>query len=202
MSIGLTENINKLMSSRRLSADELSRRIGLPASTIKKIRNDPSSNPTLQTLITIAAYFKLTVSQLIGETPLEQEKTVRSIPVITWREAVNWRGDPPTYLGRRTTTSDYPFSTFSFSLLITEHDWHHFPKDSALLIDPTLTPKHRDFVLAHKEGQVVPSLKQFLIEDDQIYLKSVIHAQHTIPLTAEHKLLGVIVECKQSLITS
>ncbi len=70
MSEKLCKNLNMLMTEARLNAGELSRRINLPASTIKKIRTHHHSNPTLSTLAPLAKYFSLTISQLVGDEPL------------------------------------------------------------------------------------------------------------------------------------
>ena len=43
----LSDNLNLLMAQSRISASELARNINLPATTIKRIRNQDPVNPTL-----------------------------------------------------------------------------------------------------------------------------------------------------------
>lgn len=199
MTLRLSENINTLMLSKNLSADELSRRTHLPASTIKKIRRDPKSNPTLYTLNILARYFGITISQLVGEIPIE--KPPFRLPVIGWREALNWQIARSTKMGYRIVTTDYPCSKNSFALSVSEDDWKNLPKDTILIIDPTLQAKHRDLALIHKANQTLPQVKQIIFEDNQIYLRSVIHDQHIVPQTNDDMILGIIVETKKSYIT-
>ena len=59
-----------------ISADELARRTGIPASTIKKIRNNNSPNPTLNTLLPLAEYFAVSLGQLVGDEPLPESRTI------------------------------------------------------------------------------------------------------------------------------
>ncbi len=63
----LADNLHKLMSNTRLTASELGRHLNLPAATIKKIRTGENKNPTITTLIPIAKYFNITISELIGD---------------------------------------------------------------------------------------------------------------------------------------
>src|SRR5437868_1736736 len=100
MSEKLSNNLNLLMSEARLNAEELSRRINIPASTIKKIRNNKDANPTLLTLSPLAKYFSLTISQLIGDESFPETRlkgayiinhsALTHIPLITWNEALTW----------------------------------------------------------------------------------------------------------------
>ena len=71
----LCENLNFLMTKNVLNASELARSTGLPASTIKKIRNHDNPNPTLATLRPLAQYFSISLSQLIGDEPLIEDFT-------------------------------------------------------------------------------------------------------------------------------
>ncbi|MDP1925747.1 MAG: hypothetical protein Q8K57_13315 [Thiobacillus sp.] len=47
--------------------------------TIWRILNVPNYAPTLPTLKVLAAYFKLTISQLLGETPLEEDNQTQTL---------------------------------------------------------------------------------------------------------------------------
>lgn len=47
--------------------------------TIWRILNIPDYAPTLPTLKVLASYFKLTISQLLGETPLEEDNQTQTL---------------------------------------------------------------------------------------------------------------------------
>ncbi len=203
----LSDNLNLLMAEIRISADELARRISLPASTIKKIRNRYNPNPTLATLLPLAQFFSVTLGQLVGNEPFpenrmkgrykENIKTARSLPVLHWDEILTWpKQNARAYA---TITSEYAYSDNAYAVMVEAHDWENLFPGTVLLIDPALLPEQRDFVVTYKQGQTEPTLKQVLFDEEQMYLKSVLPSGNIIALLPEHKLLGVVVEFKKQL---
>ena len=203
----LCDNLNLLMSEARLNAEELSRRIGLPASTIKKIRNRESTNPTLATLIPLAQYFSLSVSQLIGDEPFPQSRmkgvyqanteALCYFPLLTWEEAILW---PKTKIKpREMISTEHRYSKDAYALIVQEENWDNLMKGTCLLIDPSLQSEHRDYVIVYKKGQKSPSLKQVLHDEGNIYLKPVVSGYNLVVFNSEYEILGVVVEYKKHL---
>lgn len=203
----LSDNLNSLMQEISISADELGRRIGLPASTIKKIRNRYSPNPTLTTLLPLAKFFSLTLDQLVGIEPLPQTRikgsyqanieTVQHIPVLSWEESITWPKTSDKI--HKTVSTEYSYHKNAFALLVEEDGWENLAKETALLVDPSLKAEHRDFIIVHKEGLKIPCLKQVLYDDDQMYLKPVVQGYNIAILTPDHRILGIVVEYKKYL---
>lgn len=203
----LSENLNLLMTETDISADELGRRTGLPASTIKKIRNYNNPNPTLTSLLPLAKHFAITLSQLVGDEPLPKahaKKTARApkellhhIPILSWREAITW---PATKKQKHTMiSSEHAYHENAYALMVEEDNWENFTEGTALLIHPELKPEHKDFVIVFKQGQNIPTLKQVLFDEDHMYLKAVIQGYNVTAFTAEHVVVGVVVEYKKRL---
>ncbi|MEO8400312.1 MAG: helix-turn-helix transcriptional regulator [Gammaproteobacteria bacterium] len=203
----LSDNLNLLMAEMHISADELGRRTGLPASTIKKIRNRYNPNPTLTTLLPLAEFFSITLGQLVGNEPLseirikgayrENPQTIHHIPILSWEEVTSW---PNTNAQRNNTvTTEFEYHRDAFALVVEEDDWENLAVGTALLIDPSLTAEHRDFIITRKEGQNIPSLKQVLFDEGQMYLKPVVQGYNISIFTPEHKILGIVVEYKKIL---
>lgn len=195
------------MAEARINAEELSRRTGLPASTIKKIRNGDNANPTLSTLSPLARYFSLSISQLIGDEPFPSTRikgsyclnpeTLSYIPLLTWAEAIDW---PATRSHMHATiATEHKYSDSAFALLVEEDGWENLSKDTALLADPALSVDHRDYIIVYKKDQKLPTLKQALFDEGQMYLKPITHQYNITRLTPEHKILGVVVEYKKHL---
>ena len=203
----LSDNLNQLMAEIGISADELARQTGLPSSTIKKIRARSNLNPTLATLIPLAQFFSVTLGQLAGDEPLplvRLKKAARNlpdilyhIPQLSWEDSIRW---PATDIHPEIMlTSEFHHSEYAFALQVEEDGLENLSKNTVLLIEPELTPEHRDFVIVHKDGQKMPALKQVLIDEGQMYLKPLIHGYNVITLTPEHKILGVVTEFKKHL---
>lgn len=194
----LSNNLNFLISETRLNASELARRTGIPASSIKKIRNNDHPNPTLTTLIPLANFFAITISQLIGETPLnlEQAKTPSSqpqIPIISWSETATW--PKLTDTPRAFAAADRIYQN-AFGLIIEENLGEHFRKNSLLIIDSNAQPQSHDYVLTLKNPQTKPSIKQILIEDEHVFLKSLLIDELVAKKEIDVVIAGVVVECR------
>lgn len=196
------------MRETHISADELARRTGIPASSIKKIRNNNNPNPTLTTLIPLAEYFDISLDQFVGKEPIPDTRIpgqyknniekLKRIPIIRWKDAIIWpnvqnKDEYPK------VTSEFDYSTGAYALLVEESEWENLSKGTALLVEPNLKPEHRDFVIIHKKGHIVPTVKQILHDEDQIYLKPIIAGYNITLFSDEHRILGVIVEYKKHL---
>lgn len=70
----LSANLKVLMSLSKINASELARRTGIAQPIIHRLSTGQNTNPKLATIKPIARYFSVTVSQLIGEDPLPNEK--------------------------------------------------------------------------------------------------------------------------------
>lgn len=203
----LSDNLNQLMAEIHISSDELARQTGLPASTIKKIRNRFNLNPTLATLMPLAQFFSLTLGQLVGEEPLpivrlkssppKTLNTLHHIPQLSWAEAILWPTSdirPDVMLA-----TEFKHSEHAFALSVEEDGLENLSKGTLLLIDPALTAEHRDFIIVHKEGQQQPTLKQILMDEGQMYLKPLVNGYNITTLTPEHKIIGVVTGIKKYL---
>lgn len=191
------------MAETRVNANELARQTGLPASTIKKIRNRDNPNPTLTTLLPIAKFFSISLSRLVGDEPLTHIHPVshsqkkHRVPVLTWEEAIHWKKNHSA--AQSIFAIEHAYSEQTYALIVEEDDWENLAKETILLIDPKTEPKHRDYVITHKKGQKVPTLKQLLHDDGKKYLKPIIQGYNIATLTSDHKILGVAMEYRKQL---
>lgn len=206
----LCDNLNILMAKARVNASELARQTGLPASTIKKIRNNDNPNPTLTTLIPLAQYFSITLSQLIGEETvsefylqkleLKSSNIIQRIPLIDWKEANAW---PENRIGyNKYTALDKKYNENIFALCVNENNWDKFPKSTILIIDPTSTIEHEDYVVISQEKQEIPTVNQIIYDNGKFLLKPIISGQCIKIFTSQHKFLGVVIEHRHLLKSS
>lgn len=204
----LCDNLNLLMAETRINSSELARQTDLPASTIKKIRNKDDPNPTLTTLLPLAQYFSLTISQLVGDEPFPESRikgtyqqnrgTLRQLLLLSWEEAIKWP-NIKMEKSHEIITTESGYGKKAYALQVEEVDWENLAKGTILLIDPDVKPEHRDFVILHKDGQKTPTLKQVLYDEEQLYLKHMAQGYGITIFTQEYKILGVVVEYKKYL---
>lgn len=186
------------MSASKLTVNELGRNLGIPAVTIKKIKNGENTNPTIATLRPIAAYFGLTISQLIGEDDkwirygLEVEKNYIQVPLLNWEQTLLWPSaiimQKPTYLGINAKISER-----SFALKIESDDYKVFKKDSIIFIDPEIHLASGLYVLVIKAGQSLPCLKKIIVEDGEKFIISILKdLNRAVALSEEYTILGAV----------
>lgn len=70
-------NLRTLMNG--LSANQLAEACGVPQTTISRLLKGTIVAPNIDTLAILADYFHVTVSQLIGEAPLQTDRTLAEI---------------------------------------------------------------------------------------------------------------------------
>lgn len=203
----LKNNLTFLMTERHISASQLARETGIPPTTIKRIRNSVNSNPTLVSLLPIAKFFGVSVSQLLGETHLSIHKVLSNqnqhetphayLPIITWEQAIS--PQDINMLEIDYAVAGKNLSAQSYALIVQENDWKKFSKGTLLIIDPQITPESGDYVIAYDRNENKVTVKQIILKNDGKYLKSLINENQFIELSENQKVLGIIVEYRAEL---
>ena len=83
-------------------------------------------------------------------------------------------------------------------MLIENNNWNNFLAGSLLVIDPSLNPHNRDFIIVYKKGRRSPELRQVLIYKNKRYLKNVNSESEIIDFSEKYQSLGVIIEIKMN----
>ncbi len=205
----ISKNINQLMESCEIDATELAEHTGLPHSTISRLRSTAQeSSPTLSTLIPIADFFCITISQLIGEEAINLSSTtfkpskMRRVPVpVLTTETIS------DYLGSTGTIEapfiylDHAITDKSFAYLLQGNAMEpQFPDKTLLLIDPTIEIENLDHILVIPSGKKIPLFRQVLIDGEEKYIRTLNPAfNEFIKLTSDsHTILGVMVESRRN----
>lgn len=203
------ENISKLMESCGIDATELAEQTGLPNSTISRLRSSsPECSPNLSSLIPIADFFCISISQLIGEEPINKihtkfkpNKIKRSyIPVLnseTILQYLNSKDEIETPL----VSIDHSVSEKTFAYFLQGNAMEpHFPDKSLLIIDPSLEIENLDHILVIPSGKKLPIFRQVLIDGEEKYIRALNPAfNEFIKLTPDsHTIIGVMIESRRN----
>lgn len=191
------------MAKARLSSSELARQLHIPATTIKRIRNNEQANPTLTTLIPIARYFAIPLDQLIGSEPFTLSDTYsykkgQQVPLLSWQECMHYASLDYAQFKRHVFT-ERNMSAKAFALVIDEPDLALFPEKSILLVEPEKNPETGDYVIVGNLLHTIASVRKYIIEIDQIYLKPLVAGVGISIFTSEYQILGVIIQSKMEL---
>lgn len=194
----LSDNLNMLMAKNKLNSNELARFIGIPATTIKRIRNNEQSNPTITTLLPIAEYFSVSLNQLIGRELLTSSKNYREVPILSWHECAHYASYDYNAISRRVFT-ERNVGFKAFALIVENDHLDFFLKNSILIIDPEKKPVTGDYVLVCCDEPNIASIKKYIVDIDNIYLKSLIPGMELTVLISKYKIIGVIIQYKLDL---
>lgn len=194
----LSQNLNWLMSKRKLSANELGRNIVMPSITIHKLRSGEQKNPTVETLYPIARYFDLTIHELVCEN-LEvmnkrQEEKVNLIPLIKWEDISSWSQDPLQDKIVKFIRSDYPSTEHTFCFVQESDNTSTFEQGVIVIVDKSIKSQNKDYVIASHQQNESVSIKK-VIFDDELFLQSLnTDLQNKMTFNYnDYSIIGVIV---------
>lgn len=206
----ISENISILIEACGIDARELAFETGLPASTISRLRsNTNTGSPNLSSLIPIANFFRISLSQLIGEEPINQaiygtfkpnKITKFPIPILCSENIIdflvhNIPVDAPSI------DVDIAVSEKSFAYFLQGNAMEpQFPDKTLLIIDPEITLENLDHVLVIPEGKATPIFRQILIDGDEKYLQTLNPKfnEFTKFNDQTYRLLGVMIQSRKN----
>lgn len=198
MQINLSDTLNVLMAKARVNSSELARATGLPATTIKRIRNNEQCNPTISTLAPIAAYFSISMSELLGGSGNAGLESTNTLPLLAWTEApeidtLSLHADQPR------VSTELQLSKSSYALPIQTDELPPFSRGGVILVDRNRRAKTLDYIIVAKRGMSQAIIKKLIIEGDEHYLKSLITGINLQAYTDDFQCLGVVAQYKLDL---
>ena len=210
----LRDILSLLMDECDIDDAQLSRETGVPASTISRMRINSNANPTASTLRPISKYFSVSISQLLGDEALPKDRlpgvhnptdyTSSRMPVIQWDWIASWMDnqcEPIKSKLRHWISTEKEVSCKTFALLIPTNSFGlAFRKGSTIIVDPARAPLDGDLILIQDGKKDNILLRQFLIDGNERYLRSVNPEIKKIEsLSMKHKIIGVVIETRFSL---
>ena len=172
----LSTNLKKLIEQFHLTPTKLGRLTGVPQSVIHQITSGKNRNPKIETLKPLCAYFRISISQLIGEIALPNESpdpniiyNWRNIPIIHWQDAIDWPATRQRYLNDPSTQyffANPKTSDRSYALVLDNHAMEPLlTKGTHLVADPDRKAKSGNFVVVHFVGKQTACLKQIIMDE-------------------------------------
>lgn len=179
----LSTRLNFLMRQASIDVVNLSKATGIPVTTINRLRNEMvEHNPTLDTLTPLANYFSVTISQLIGEEPLDNYShnkittpSVQSFPVLSWDECIDYTNfvvNLNVNNWDKRVIGEF-LSKYAFALLTKPSMEPRFSKGTIVIINPEITPKDGNIVVVHYPNTKEATLRQYSLDGPSTFLKSI-----------------------------
>lgn len=203
----LREIIRVLMQENRLDDMSLSEATGVALTSLSRMKNDSSANPTIASLQPIADYFGLTISQLIGETSLNkaytikprknESMTIKQVPVIDWDSVDAFLAGELADFGQWVPTS-YALGDQVFALIVPSPNWGKlFVQGACVVFDKEATVKDNDYALIFSQTTKQYFVKQVIAEGSELYLKSLnTEINVTQPMKADESIQAKVAEVR------
>jgi SOS-response transcriptional repressor LexA len=208
----LRANLTTLLEQQDLSVNELAKNTGVPQPVLHRLVKGKTTNPNILTLIPIAKFFSISISQLLGEDllPLSESNEISAkitikLPIIPWEDIHDW------IIHRQTKKSDFILVTenvsrAAFALKIAELksniDDPIFHENSIIVIEPNIIPQDSDYVIVKNFSlrSSQPLLRQLLIDGNNKYLKPLNSLVETQKLRSNEQIIGVMLEIRHRYI--
>lgn len=200
----LIETLRALMQEQNLNETQLARAINTPQPTIHRILSGQVTDPRISTLNTIAKYFGISLDQLLGNAPIQNNETIQRvipIPVIPWEEAPKANRFTNTLTPQnwtQWTTIDISASPTSYALISRTNMSPRFPAGSLLIVDPETKPIHGDTVIVYFKTFKNITLRELMIDGHLKQLHSILSNTPPEPITNKHNILGVVIQTRFS----
>lgn len=204
----LSSNLKGLMAELHITESELARRTGVGQPVVHRIASGETDNPKVGTLSPIANFFALSISQLIGDEPLPQNRLPGTynpgaqgwcqVPLLDWEQVSEWPSvNNPSNKPTRSISVDLNLGENAYALTVKDTTMEpRFPENTIIIVDPTLQPSDRDYAVVRVDGQKLPTFKQILIDGDSTYLKPLNPDFKALLLDKGYKFLGVVVQAR------
>ena len=198
--------LDKLMTACNINNSQLSEKTGVPVAAIACMCSAESSNPTVMSLRSIASYFGISISQLLGDEPLSMESSLHrlsnltQVPLISCHhvDAFLQNKSIEPDLIQRWVSVDLPVSQASFCLKVQE--WRlaqSCGNEAMIVVDPNVTPVSMDYVLVRSEDDATVFVQRVMFDGDSAYLVSENVAFEATKVKDRRMVLGVVVEIHQ-----
>lgn len=168
--------IVQLMKALNIDESTLAKACNISLASLSRIKNNPESNPTISTLRPLADFFNITIDQLLGYSPLDNNlNMIKKIPVIKHSDIFSW-------LNNKTSNTvisqwivyDLPTSEHTFATPYKLDNTNSALQNCILLIDPKRAYKHEDLVLIYNNKIKQFFLRLIFIDDqDKIFLRPI-----------------------------
>lgn len=175
----ISSNLKYLLDIYSMNILELSSKVELSYPPVYSLVTG-RSNPTMDTLLKVANYFNLSISQLIGDVAIDKINNThysRIIPVLQWTDAANFlynKNSTQHDFKQLLISSEYFIPEKTFALYANEKTEPLF-KTGTLLIFNEITAdiKHYDNKYVLLLSDMFLTIKKLFIEESIIFTQSI-----------------------------
>ncbi len=200
----ITDILDLLITNSGLSTKSIAKKIGIAASTLNKIHNGATTNPTIENLLKIADYFNISLDQLVGKVPLNTifENDLACIPIINLNDISIDKISSLTLQNyshwHRIEISNSIKNHSLFAMKVTGDAMIPvFDENTVAVIDPNQKVNNKTLVLAYISHLNEFMIRKLSIDGAHKLLKPTNSDFPIIHMTDEDKILGVVITSRK-----
>lgn len=190
----VAESILNLMFQFGMTQADLSERTGIAQPALHRLLSEKNTNPKLQTLQPLAAYFEVTMSQLLGEVELPKieiklektsyVKTLINLPLFSWQETSEITSYRRLKILQQRCKKTYPIdkklanAAFITTMPADNNDLHFakLAKNVSLVVSPKLSYRPQQMLLVNDRFERKLKIRRI------VEYKNSEHAVVTLPI--------------------
>ena len=206
----LHEVLDKLMQEVGINEAELARKTEIPQPTLHRILSGATKSPRGNSLAPLANFFSVTINQLLGVDELPADRVAGThnsriygwtpVPHISWENAASWSSfqhELRSQTWHNWISTDLAVTDAAFAItVIGDSMLPIFTEGTALIIEPTLEPNNRDYVILKTKTGTQALFRQLLIDGNDRYLKPINGEFRTVEYGKETEIIGVVVQSR------
>ena len=201
----LSENLKALMWEVGITVTELARQTGVGQPVIHRMASGETDNPKVGSLRPIAKFLNVTISELLGDAPLPEERFKGShnpyyrswskLPLLSWEQAAVWPerklpSEIESYISTEAIVSEKAFAVkMEDSTMLPR-----FSEGSILVIEPTIMPRNNDFAAVVVGNESKMQFKQALYDSEDLYLKPLNPDFQIRNVGKNYRILGTMIQ--------
>ena len=188
-----------LMEKHTIDMESLSKETKVHLSTVKRLLVKEEINHTINNIEPIADYFGVTIDQLLGRTPLEEEPSskikYRFVPILKAEQVKPWlqkRLEKETlHHWAKSSLADEKIFAIEGKKFTSNKSFLH---ETTLIISPSVDPVHGDFILISNPNFKHPQVVDIYIDKNDYFFSTTENPKQLIPLKLPFQYFGVVAE--------
>src|SRR3990167_7161172 len=190
----LANQLSTLLKNNKLKPTQLAKATGIAQPIIHRLITGKTTNPQLTTLLTIADYFNIELDHLIGRKALHSTSSTSTSPQLTLSTtpliSFEWLREDPA---RTENAIKNALPSSAFAIRIEDERFAPFAHTGFyVIIDPGTQHKNLDYVLVQHAKHNTLSLRQYIIDGNNHYLRPIPTQLPSRMLTKADKIFGAI----------
>lgn len=203
--------LKRLMLKENLTESELARRTGIGQPVIHRISSGETDNPKIDTLLPIAQYFQLDLSELVGDHPLPEARQLTSaqsalpawykVPLLSGEQIPHWLQHHQSLHPIRYIATPQSLSPYAYATTLEDNSLEpRFCVGTHFIVEPHRPAQHQDFCVILPKKHRLPVIYQLHIQQrgkatQKCYAPINPNFQmHIIDNEADWQYLGVAIE--------